>query len=175
MIEYDILREELRKVMTPDTVFVCIGSANVQFDTFGPLCGTFLKKKGVPYYGDMTNPVNGVNMYDRLSEIYEKDGIKNENIIAIDACLTDNENKINNIGYRPYNGIDPAKGVGGKFPTVGNKSIVFYALTKKNLKELFKRGVDRSNKQLIKRHANLVTDVIAEVYREVCNNEIHNF
>ena len=175
MIEYDILKEELRKVMTPDTVFVCIGSANVQFDTFGPLCGTFLKKKGVPYYGDMTNPVNGVNMYDRLSEIYEKDGIKNENIIAIDACLTDNENKINNIGYRPYNGIDPAKGVGGKFPTVGNKSIVFYALTKKNLKELFKRGVDRSNKQLIKRHANLVTDVIAEVYREVCNNEIHNF
>ena len=175
MIEYDILREELRKVMTPDTVFVCIGSANVQFDTFGPLCGTFLKKKGVPYYGDMTNPVNGVNMYDRLSEIYGRDGIKNENIIAIDACLTDNENKINNIGYRPNAGIDPAKGVGGKFPTVGNKSIVFYALTKNNLKELFKRGVDRSNKQLIKRHANLVTDVIAEVYQEVCNNEIHNF
>jgi putative sporulation protein YyaC len=175
MIEYDILKEELRKVMTPDTVFVCIGSANVQFDTFGPLCGTFLKKKGVPYYGDMPNPVNGVNMYDRLSEIYGRDGIKNENIIAIDACLTDNENKINNIGYRPYNGIDPAKGVGGKFPTVGNKSIVFYTLTKKNLKELFKRGVDRSNKQLIRRHANLVTNVIAEVYQEVCNNEIHNF
>jgi putative sporulation protein YyaC len=175
MIEYDILKEELRKVMTPDTVFVCIGSANVQFDTFGPLCGTFLKKKGVPYYGDMINPVNGINMYDRLSEIYGRDGIKNENIIAIDACLTDNEDKINNIGYRPYAGIDPAKGVGGRFPTVGTKSIVFYALTKKNLKELFKRGVDRSNKQLIKRHANLVTDVIAEVYQEICNNEIHNF
>jgi hypothetical protein len=123
----------------------------------------------------MINPVNGINMYDRLSEIYGRDGIKNENIIAIDACLTDNEDKINNIGYRPYAGIDPAKGVGGRFPTVGTKSIVFYALTKKNLKELFKRGVDRSNKQLIKRHANLVTDVIAEVYQEICNNEIHNF
>ena len=170
MLKFELMREELESMITPKTVFVCIGSKNAVFDSFGPLCGTFLKKKGVPYYGDMTNPVNGVNMYDRLSEIYERDGIKNENIIAIDACLTDNENKINNIGYRPYAGIDPAKGVGGKFPTVGNKSIVFYTLTKKNLKELFKRGVDRSNKQLIKRHANLVTDVIAEVYQEVCNN-----
>ena len=175
MIQYDILKEELRKVITPDTVFVCIGSANVQFDTFGPLCGSFLKKKGIPYYGDMVYPVNGVNMYDRLSEIYGRDKILNENIIAIDACLTDNEEKINNIGYRPYAGIDPAKGVGGKFPTVGTKSIVFYALTKKDLKALLKNGIDKSNKQLIKRHAKLVAKTIAEVYQEVCNNEIHNF
>ena len=109
MYNFEEIKQELRKVITPDTVFVCIGSSRFKFDIFGPLCGTMLKKKGVPYYGDMRKPVNGVNMYQRLYEIYDIDQHLNENIIAIDACATSCIDKINKIDFRPFSGIELQK------------------------------------------------------------------
>ena len=171
MYNFEEIKQELRKVITPDTVFVCIGSSRFKFDTFGPLCGTMLKKKGVPYYGDMRKPVNGVNMYQRLYEIYDIDQHLNENIIAIDACVTSYNDKLNKIDFRPFSGIEPAKGVGGQFPTIGEKSIVMYTLTKDQLNRMLRYSLkDLSNRQLIKRQANLITNVIAEIYHDVCNN-----
>ena len=45
--DYEEFKNELRKVITPDTVFVCIGTNKVIFDIFGPLCGSKLKRKNI--------------------------------------------------------------------------------------------------------------------------------
>ena len=95
--EYEEFKNELRKVITPDTVFVCIGTNKVIFDIFGPLCGSKLKRKKIPCFGDCKNNVNAINMYERLNEIYDINDIENKNIIAIDAYITEDGNKLNKI------------------------------------------------------------------------------
>ena len=41
MNNYEYIKEELRKIVTPETIFVCVGTNKVTFDIFGPLCGKY--------------------------------------------------------------------------------------------------------------------------------------
>ena len=43
-VGYEELREALERTITPETVFVCVGSSKVTFDIFGPLMGELLNK-----------------------------------------------------------------------------------------------------------------------------------
>ena len=96
-MDYNKIKEELRKVVTQDTVFACVGTNKVVFDMFGPLCGELLKRKNIPYYGDYKYNINSVTMYERLEEMYIINNHENTNIIAIDAAVTDDEEKINKL------------------------------------------------------------------------------
>ena len=168
MFKYKDMERELRRIITPETVIVCVGSSRVKFDVFGPLCGTYLKKNGVPCYGDMRDPVNALTMYDKLDLIYNVDKNTNKNIIAIDACISVKGDKMNEIRLDTTSGIKPAAGVGGKFPTIGNTSIVMYTLSAEDVKLVYKGFPDVSNRYIIKRQAKLVADMIAKIYHEVC-------
>ena len=175
------IREGLEKVVTKDTVFVCVGSSKVTFDCFGPLMGKLLKERNVPYYGDYKYNVNAITMYDRLDQIYNEDEIDNKNIIAIDAAVTENPDWKNVIVMKEGLGVKPGAGLGRSFPTIGVNSILLFTLTKDELKETMKyyrkelfvgRRKDLSDKELIKEYAVYVADMIEEIYDKACQKDI---
>ena len=172
--DYESMKEELRKIITPRTVFVCIGTNSVMFDIFGPLCGDHLKRNKIIYYGDSTNNVNGVNMMDRLNQIYEIDGVDNKDIIAIDAAITKYDYRLNRVQITDESGILPGAGVGRKFPMIGNKSIKMFTLMEKDVKKAMEgyrtcKGMlyDKSDLRSISITARLLCKAIKEVYNEV--------
>lgn len=179
MINFDLIREELEKIITPKTVFACIGTKNAVFDSFGPLCGTLLESKGVPCYGTKSDMMNATTMNYMMNIIYNIDKINNEDIIAIDACVAAREHKLNKVDVRDA-GVRPGAAVGHLFPTVGRNSIVMYTLTKTDLRDTIsmynKYGIgsyvgkryDKCDQKLIREYANKITDIIAEIYHEAC-------
>ena len=173
--DYEEMKEELRKIVTPQSVFVCIGTNSVMFDIFGPLCGDHLKNNKVPYYGDSISNVNGLNMMEILNQIYNIDNIDNDNIIAIDASITKYEYRLNRVQITDETGVMPGAGVGRKFPMVGNKSIKMFTLLEKDLKKVMRgyktcQGMknDTSDIRKISISARLLCEMISEVYNEVC-------
>ncbi|WP_340371938.1 DUF1256 domain-containing protein [Peribacillus sp. FSL E2-0218] len=53
-----------------EMVFLCIGSDRSTGDSFGPLVGTMLKEKQVPYhvFGTLSEPVHALNLKNTLNE-----------------------------------------------------------------------------------------------------------
>lgn len=167
------IKNDLREIMTRDTVFVCIGTDKVIFDIFGPLCGSHLKRKNIPYYGDCDHNVNAITMYNRLEEI-ERDNIDNKNIIAIDAAVTGDKDKVNKVEVKKGRGIFPGAGVGKKFPVIGVNAIMMFTLNKADLKQTMKayrnnEGFmhDKADIRRIRKYAKVLVDIIEEVYEEV--------
>lgn len=179
--DYEEFKNELRKIITPDTVFVCVGTNKVTFDMFGPLCGTKLRRKNIPYFGDCKHNVNALNMYDRLEEIYKINNIDNKNIIAIDACITADVNKLNKLEIKRNRGVKPGAGMGKTFPSIGVNSILLYTLLREDLNKALNgyknnykgKRKDSSDGKKIKEQAKLLTELIAEIYNEVCNESIN--
>lgn len=177
------VKNELREIMTKDTVFVCVGTNKVAFDIFGPLCGDYLKKKGIPYFGDCKYNVNSLTMDDRLEEIYKINKLENKNIIAIDAAVTDDNDKVNRIVVNKKRGIYPGAGVGKKHPMIGDNAIMMFTLNKIDLRQTMenyrKYSLAEGNKRdlcdikRIRRYAYDLVNIINEVYQEVCNIEMN--
>lgn len=175
-VNFNDIKNELRKIMTPDTVFVCIGTNRCKFDIFGPLCGNLLREKNIPYYGDCDRNVNGVTMNHRLHEIYKIDKIDNKNIIAIDAAVTDDDDRVNKVVINHERGVKPGAGVGRLFPEVGEKAIMMFTLHKRDVNTVMNQyrqsnyignKYDLCNYDLIEEYATKLVDVIEEVYNEV--------
>ena len=175
------IKEELREIMTKDTVFVCVGTDKVTFDLFGPLCGDHLKRKNIPYFGDCEYNVNALTMETRLKEIYKINGLENKNIIAIDAAVTDDGDKVNKVVVKRDRGIYPGAGVGKKFPMIGDNAIMMFTLNRTDLKYTMNkyrntnegRLHDKADLGRIKRYAVELVNIIEEVYNEVCNVEMN--
>ena len=178
-VGYEELREALERVITPETVFVCVGSSKITFDVFGPLMGELLKLRNVPYYGDYTHNVNAITMYNMLNKIYKIDKRKNSNIIAIDAAVTENDNEKNTFVFKEGQGVKPGAGVGKQFPIIGSNSILLFTLNNTELQhtlKYYKKSLqigklrDLSSLEQIRRHAVRIADMIAEIYDNVCNS-----
>ncbi|WP_152912154.1 spore protease YyaC [Caloranaerobacter sp. TR13] len=116
------LSKNLKPYMTNDLVIVCIGTDKCIGDCLGPLVGTLLEKSNFPYpiYGTLYNPVHAVNLKDKINYISKKHPYSF--IIAIDACLS-NDESIGTIQLRK-GPIYPGKGVGKELPPVGDISII---------------------------------------------------
>lgn len=105
-----------------EIIVLGIGTDKCIGDSLGPLVGTILRKKDFhyPVYGTLKKPVHALNIRDRLKTIDLKH--PNAFIIAVDACLADNDS-IGDIHIRK-GPINPGKGVGKKLPSVGHLSII---------------------------------------------------
>lgn len=117
-----LLSKYLKPFLTKDTVIVCIGTDKCIGDCLGPLVGTLLKKKDMsfPIYGTLNNPIHAVNLNEKIT--YIKKVHPSSPVIAIDACLGDEENiGLIHVRHKP---ISPGKGVGKKLPSIGDISIV---------------------------------------------------
>lgn len=73
------------KFSKEETIFVCIGSRNVVWDSIGPYVGSLLKKKiGEEYVvGDLKN-----NVCSRNDLMYYYPKLKNKFVVAIDSAVS---------------------------------------------------------------------------------------
>lgn len=110
-----------------DVVFLCIGSDRYVGDALGPLVGTMLRERQVPYhvYGTLKEPVHAFNLKDTLKYIKKK--LKNPLIISIDACLGEKEQ----VGFIIFKQgpLSPGRALEKVLPDVGDyhiKGVVNY-------------------------------------------------
>ncbi|TFE01444.1 spore protease YyaC [Jeotgalibacillus salarius] len=103
-------------------VYVCIGTDRSTGDSLGPLTGSLLEKRKLPFFelhGTLKDPVHALN----LAETAEKIRMEYEDafVVAIDACL----GQFRNIGYIEVGEgpIFPGAGVQKQLPPVGDMHI----------------------------------------------------
>lgn len=92
------LRQKIKNIEISKLVFLCIGTNRVIGDCFGPLIGYKLKnffreEENIEVIGDIENIVSFQNIERIIKKIKEEDAF----VIAIDAALSCNNNKIGKI------------------------------------------------------------------------------
>ena len=110
-----------------EIVFLCIGSDRYVGDALGPLVGTMLREKQVPYhvYGTLKEPVHAFNLKDVLKNINKK--LKNPFIISIDASIGE-KSQVGFIIFK-QGPLSPGKALNKVLPDVGDyhiKGVVNY-------------------------------------------------
>ena len=96
--------------------FICIGTDRSTGDSFGPLVGTALEKKGYQVFGTLKYPVHAMNLEETIAKLP-----KGKTIIAVDAALGKMES-VGNIKVEA-GAIKPGTGVGKELPSVGDYRI----------------------------------------------------
>jgi putative sporulation protein YyaC len=110
-----------------EIVFLCVGSDRSTGDSLGPLVGTMLKERNIPFpvYGTLEQPVHALNLKKVIKDIHKT--YKEPFIFGIDACLGD-EGKIGSV-FIKEGAFIPGNAVNNVLPSVGNyhlKAIVNY-------------------------------------------------
>lgn len=104
--------------MTP-VIIACIGTDRSTGDSLGPLVGTLLNEKKLPFnyfvYGTLSEPIHALNLEEKINTIKEKHG--KAFIIAIDASL----GNYKNVGYIKIGQgpLKPGTGVNKQLPEIG--------------------------------------------------------
>ncbi len=119
---HKLIADYLKSVIDTDCLILCIGTDRYIGDCLGPITGTLLEKRGFkhPLLGTLDSPVHAVNLKKQMDYIYDK--YPNHKIIAVDACLGDQE-YVGSIQARK-GCIYPGKGVGKLLPPIGDISII---------------------------------------------------
>jgi putative sporulation protein YyaC len=119
--------KEIINSTSREIIFLCIGTDRSTGDSLGPMMGTMLTEKDIPYpvYGTLEKPVHALNLKKILKEINQihQDAF----IIGIDACLGD-EGQIGYI-FLKEGPLVPGIAVNKKLPSVGEyhmKAVVNY-------------------------------------------------
>ncbi|MFZ5353339.1 MAG: spore protease YyaC [Bacillota bacterium] len=104
------------------SLILCIGTDRYIGDCLGPVTGSLLKKNGLkqPVLGTLENPVHAVNLKKYISHI--KSDYPGHTIIAVDACLGEEE-YVGSIQAK-RGAIYPGKGVGKNLPPIGDIAII---------------------------------------------------
>lgn len=131
--EIELLTAGLRRIIEhpsnegKDVIFLCIGSDRYIGDSLGPLVGSMLNERNLPYqvYGTLEEPVHAFNLKDTLKIINRR--FKNPLIFSIDASL----DAMEQVGYVIFEEgpLIPGKALKKILPEVGDynfKGIVNY-------------------------------------------------
>lgn len=138
------IKEELEKVITHNTIIVCIGTPRVLGDSIGPLIGTY------------DEPVHALNIYEKIKYIKKKYG--NSHILAIDACISTGEAKLYNVIIQ-NEGIKPGAGCGKDLPIIGDHCIkIITGKTANNL--------EKGNYKILFEQANLIAKTLNNIYNQ---------
>lgn len=171
------LYNELVKIITPDTVFACVGAVRTTsyLDSVGPQVGDILQANGIPYvYGTHKKPYNGITA-ERMAKTIKKHH-KNNTVIAIDICCCHNLKKLYKIQLE--NGhIAPGAGVGKKLTKVGDYAIKAYLISWKDIDLIPNNELLNSEKcgflinktdEIVK----IISDAIVQAYRDACSKPL---
>ncbi|MDT2193824.1 spore protease YyaC [Paenibacillus larvae] len=105
--------DTLIPVETEDIVIICIGTDRSTGDSFGPLVGSYLRKRGMKQViGTLKDPVHAMNLTEAI------ESTKGKFIIAVDACLG-RESSVGEI-QTAAGPLQPGAGVDKKLPPVGD-------------------------------------------------------
>ena len=168
----NILVSELKKIITPDTAFVCIGARKhiCTIDSVGPRVGDKLFNAGIPFvYGTNEDPYNGLT-YEKMNIRLARDISPNSRIIAIDISSTTKKDKIGKIELTP-GCIFPGSGIGRSMPPVGDYAIrafIIGANEKHFLSDyVLKNSAEYGAKlSLVYEMTNLIAGAIIKAYEE---------
>lgn len=100
-------------------VIACIGTDRSTGDSLGPLVGTLLNEKKLPFnyfvYGTLSEPIHALNLEEKINTIRELHG--QAFIIAIDASL----GSLKNVGHIKIGKgpLKPGTGVNKQLPEIG--------------------------------------------------------
>lgn len=144
---------KLKSIISKDSVFFCIGTDKVIYDSLGPIIGHKLKQKA-PYlnvYGTLKHPIMALNINKEFEIISHQH--KGAQIIGIDASLSEDIEDINDVKF--YEGpVRPGAGMGKQLTPVGNYKIIGIVDSKDN------PGIRRGSIRLY--HINLMADFIVD-------------
>lgn len=113
------LQEMLPTNPKTPVVIACIGTDRSTGDSLGPLVGTLLNEKKLPFnyfvYGTLSEPIHALNLEEKINTIRELHG--QAFIIAIDASL----GSLKNVGYIKIGKgpLKPGTGVNKQLPEIG--------------------------------------------------------
>jgi putative sporulation protein YyaC len=175
----DELYNELIKIITPDTVFACIGAIKTTsyIDSIGPQIGDLLKAAGIPYvYGTQSSPYNGFTAEKITKKI--KKHHKNNVVIAIDTACTMYPDKLYKI-LLENGAIRPGAGVNKRLTSVGNYAIKAYCADKNNMSLLYNSNL-YSNKDCdsiieeVDNCINIIATAIIKAYQYIIKQPAFN-
>jgi putative sporulation protein YyaC len=116
----EIIRQSSRE--DDDIVFLCIGSDRYVGDSLGPLVGTMLTERNVPFrvYGTLEEPVHAFNLKGILKGINKQ--FKKPLIFSIDASIGNKDQ----VGYVMFKEgpLTPGKALEKMLPEVGDYHFV---------------------------------------------------
>lgn len=173
------LYNELIKIITPDTVFACVGAVKTTsyIDSIGPQVGDRLVKAGLPYvYGTTKKPYNGLTacgISAKINRIHH-----NQVIIAIDCCISYTDEKLYKINIT-NGGIKPGAGLNKKLPIIGDYAIKAFMLREYNTDLIINTNLMTSGKcdfyvQETKRMVDIISTAIIQAYEYICKKTIRN-
>ncbi|MCQ6279410.1 spore protease YyaC [Bacillus sp. EB600] len=121
VIEIEKMANKLIDILhhtSKEIIFLCVGSDRSTGDSLGPIVGTLLKEKNIPFpiYGTLQAPVHALNIKNVIEDIHNT--FEDPFIIGIDACLGD-ERKIGTIFIREGS-FFPGKALNKELPSVGD-------------------------------------------------------
>lgn len=163
MDRIDKLYEQLVKIITPNTVFACIGArpTSSYVDSVGPQIGLNLINYQIPnVYGTIDKPIDAITAERYISYIKRKH--KNEPVIAIDIAITKDINKYGKIQISA-GGIYPGAALKKNISRIGDYNIKAYVLQANN-KDILMNSVlyESANKDIIIQLVEETVTVISE-------------
>lgn len=173
------LYNELIKIITPDTVFACIGAVKTTsyIDSIGSQVGDRLTKAGLPYvYGTTKKPYNGLTACGigaKINRIHH-----NQVIVAIDCCISYTDEKLYKIGIT-NGGIKPGAGMNKKLPIIGDYAIKAFMLREYNTDLIMNSKLMTSGKcdfyvQETNKIVDIISTAIIQAYNYICKKTIEN-
>jgi putative sporulation protein YyaC len=171
------LYNELVKIITPDTVFACIGAVRTTsyLDSIGPQVGDILKANKIPFvYGTHDKPYNGLtanSMTKTISKFHP-----HSTVIAIDTACALTDEKLYKIQI--LNGcIKPGAGVNKKLTKVGDYAIKAFMLSSNEKDLIFNSELLSSNKcgfliNKVDEMVHIISAAILKAYQEATNKSL---
>lgn len=152
-----------------------IGSARIDFDSFGPILGDMLEHKLkkskfreismiLDIMGTSNNPCNGLNLnqkYEIVNNTYKE---LNLFTIATDAAGTLNPEKVNNLFIKDKS-IRPSAGANRSFRPIGDMSISMATVLSEGRNTMFfnKYSIQKSK---ITQVCEIISEIILETIKE---------
>lgn len=103
-------------------IFLCIGTPEHVWDSYGPMVGSFLQEENILCFGTLNSRVDSYNVESIEEKIRTE--FKDALIIAVDSAITKSKDKIGKISIL-RDGLKPGEAFTKNLRKVGDYSILF--------------------------------------------------
>lgn len=126
-----VLMNRFKESNKKEIIIFNVGTNKIIGDSYGPLLGSMLKDTNckIKTYGTLNNPIHALNLNKISKKVLKKH--KDAFVIAIDVSATRYEEDLKKISISQRS-INPGAALGKDLNSIGDISIVYYALKADN-------------------------------------------